>query len=127
MASLNIDLTEILTKAGCTQAVIDVAGERLRQVRQEGWTAEHDDRHEHGALASAAACYAHRAQFELRPKNEGKPLPELDVDPIVTDLWPWHGEWWKPKNPRRDLVRAAALILAEIERIDRSAKGKTGE
>lgn len=27
---------------------------------------------------------------------------------------------WQPKNPRRDLVRAAALIIAEIERIDRA-------
>jgi len=29
--------------------------------------------------------------------------------------------WWKPKGPRRDLIRAAALIVAEIERIDRRA------
>lgn len=28
-------------------------------------------------------------------------------------------EWWKPTNRRRDLVKAAALILAEIERLDR--------
>lgn len=33
--------------------------------------------------------------------------------------WPWSREWWKPKNPRRDLVKAGALIVAEIERLDR--------
>jgi hypothetical protein len=30
-------------------------------------------------------------------------------------------EWWKPTNRRRDLVKAGALILAEIERLDRAA------
>jgi hypothetical protein len=38
------------------------------------------------------------------------------------DLWPWHDDWWKPKDRRRDLIRAAALIVAEIERLDRAAK-----
>ena len=35
--------------------------------------------------------------------------------------WPhtWDASWWKPKDRRRDLVRAGALIIAEIERLDR--------
>lgn len=36
--------------------------------------------------------------------------------------WPWTGwatEWFKPKDDRYNLVRAAALLLAEIERLDR--------
>jgi hypothetical protein len=32
--------------------------------------------------------------------------------------------WWKPKDRRRDLVRAAALIIAEIERLDRDAEAR---
>jgi hypothetical protein len=32
--------------------------------------------------------------------------------------WPWTRDWWKPQDFRRDLVRAAALILAELERFD---------
>lgn len=41
--------------------------------------------------------------------------------------WPrsWSRAWWKPKNPRRDLVRAAALLIAEIERLDRRAPEET--
>lgn len=35
-------------------------------------------------------------------------------------FWPWEEEAWRPKNPRHDLVKAAALILAEIERLDRA-------
>lgn len=33
--------------------------------------------------------------------------------------WPWEAHWWKCSHPRRALVKAAALILAEIERYDR--------
>ncbi|MFO6370442.1 hypothetical protein ACLBWA_35920, partial [Pseudomonas aeruginosa] len=36
-------------------------------------------------------------------------------------FWPWDEEWWKPKSARENLVRAGALVLAEIERLDRSA------
>lgn len=32
-----------------------------------------------------------------------------------------HRQRWKPTTSRRDLVKAAALILAEIERLDRAA------
>lgn len=104
------------------KVVAEVLAERERQKSAEGWTAEHDDQHEGGALASAAAAYAHRAQFELRPKNAGRDLPELDVDMIITELWPFDERWWKPKGARRDLIRAAALIVAEIERLDRRGK-----
>lgn len=33
--------------------------------------------------------------------------------------WPWSPEWWKPKDPRRDLIRGIALLIAEAERRDR--------
>ena len=40
------------------------------------------------------------------------------------EVFPWEDAWWKPTTPRRDLVKAAALILAEIERLDRMAAEK---
>ena len=43
----------------------DVVAERVRQVEQEGWTAEHDDAHDLAELAEAAACYAHHAAFRI--------------------------------------------------------------
>lgn len=101
-------------------ALADILKERQRQVSGEGWTPEHDDEHEGGALASAAACYAHHAQWLLRERKRGDKAPDIN-DPIVYELWPFDEEWWKPKDARRDLVRAGALILAEIERIDRAA------
>ncbi|AFQ48272.1 hypothetical protein [Burkholderia cepacia] len=37
--------------------------------------------------------------------------------------WPktWEPSWSKPTTPRRNLVKAGALILAELERLDRVA------
>ncbi len=95
-----------------SQASIDVIEERRRQQEKEGWTPEHDDQHSKGELATAAACYA---GFSDAYPNCGQP-------PF---FWPFEGAWWKPSNYRRDLVKAAALILAEIERIDRAEAAKS--
>jgi len=37
-------------------AANDIIAERQRQTSAEGWTAEHDDEHTEGEIASAAAC-----------------------------------------------------------------------
>lgn len=90
-----------------TAAAAAVLAERNRQVTAEGWTPGHDDEYEHGELADAAGCYA--LSSELFDCAGEPPRP-----------WPWPDEWWKPTNRRRDLVKAGALILAEIERLDRA-------
>lgn len=92
-----------------TKAAIDVLAERSGHVEREGWTPEHDDEHGAGEMAAAAAAYAFSAATSER---------YLHLDPI--GLFPWGKEYWKPKSPREDLVRAGSLILAEIERIDRA-------
>ncbi len=103
------------------RAAADVIEERARQQTTEGYKPEHDDEHDLREIASAAMCYVQHyvgrswvwAEFEDGPaRYTGEDAP---------DGWPenWGDEAWKPKNPRRDLVRAAALLLAEIERIDR--------
>lgn len=95
------------------QAWLDVQAERKRQVEAEGWTPEHDDEHDTGALASAAGCYA---MFSLA-------YPAGDP----SHFWPWDKSWWKPSpDGRRNMVKAGALILAEIERLDRVAASQGG-
>lgn len=102
-------------------ALLDVIAERQRQMSVEGWTPKHDDKHDNNELAFAASCYAfHSAAASWDFEDDGTPY---DIHPAPKH-WPWSPEWWKPKNPRRDLVKAGALILAEIERIDRAAAGK---
>jgi len=89
----------------------EVVAERRRQVEEEGWTAAHDDGHGDGILALAGACYARHAATSRAAEPGGAPPRG----------WPWARGWWKPKDRRRDLIRAAALIIAEVERMDRLA------
>ncbi len=95
-------------------AILDVIAERQRQQSVEGWMPEHDDEHCNGELAMAAVCYINETGTVNR--NGGKPWG-----------WPWDASWWKPNARRRNLVKAGALILAEIERIDRAAGIGKGE
>lgn len=94
------------------EALADIAVERRRQVEAEGWTPEHDDQHAKGEMASAAACYA-------LPQGQRWNLDARDYRKIIEHIWPWHARWWKPGDRRRELVKAGALIVAEIERFDR--------
>lgn len=99
------------------KVVAEVLAERKRQKEFEGWTPEHDDSHARGTLAKAAAAYAWSAVYEW---GDGFTGPRADARHAMRHWgWPWGTDWWKPKGPRRDLVRAAALIVAEIERLDR--------
>ena len=97
-----------------SKAIDDIAAERQRQIDQEGWTPEHDDHHDASEMALVAASYCYSAaqvDEEAWTHDKQRHLPE----------WPWEQHWWKPKSPREDLVRAGALIAAEIDRLDRAA------
>ena len=115
--------------AELTKAASDVLAERQRQVEAEGWTAEHDDAHGNGELARAAGCYATHAGdcYDWGSPDYEQADPPFTDDELGVVPWPWDIEWWKPTNPRRDLVKAAALILAEIERLDRAAAIRKGD
>lgn len=93
-----------------TAAAADVLAERQRQVTAEGWTPEHDDQHVNFEMAIAGGLYA-ISSADSHPKFRNS----------APSAWPWDKKWWKQAGPRRDLVKAGALILAEIERIDRAA------
>ena len=86
------------------------------QTSGEGWTPEHDDTHENGELAAAGACYALIKWSETDAER----------------LWPWRvrgtgheiengsPDGFKPSVDRiRNLVKAGALIAAEIDRLQR--------
>ena len=101
----------------------EIAQERQRQMSAEGWTHEHDDRHLDGQLAKAAACYAYAATVpEIVREVDQMRAGEQSQIAVIARCWPWTWGCWKPKDRRRDCVRAAALLVAEIERIDRIAE-----
>ena len=48
----------------------------------------------------------------------------------ILRLWPWSDKWWKPSDdPVRNLVKAGALLAAEIDRLQRGAppEGRKGK
>ncbi|MGO4338976.1 hypothetical protein AB4037_29080 [Labrys sp. KB_33_2] len=104
-----------------SQAAQDVLAERRRQVDVEGWTPEHDDSHAKGEMARAAGIYAVVAGGDATDyRNALQSYYMGDVhEGLMQYKWPWDRSWFKPTDRRRDLVKAGALILAEIERLDR--------
>lgn len=91
-----------------------ITAERLRQLEKENWTSEHDDSHVEGELAVAASCYI-IAGLDMADKLQ----PWLSKSSLIAD-WPWDPEWLKiSPDPIRNLVKAGALIAAEIDRLQR--------
>ena len=78
-----------------------IAAERARQLYDLKWTPKHDAEHDSGQLLDAALCYLACVRDE-----------RLDQSPF----WPWDRAYWKPSTPTRMLVKAGALIAAEIDR-----------
>jgi hypothetical protein len=96
---------------GPTLGIELIAAERKRQIEVEGWTSEHDDEHKTGEMARAARCYAQTAYLQVCGWAAGGP----------ERTWPWNKQSWKPADyPIRNLIKAGALIAAEIDRIQRS-------
>lgn len=100
------------------RVVAEILAERRRQIDEEGFNPKHDEAHGHHALAVAAGCYA------MVGSRDPSTSASLRFPPAP---WPWEDSWWKPKDPRRDLVRAAALLIAAIEQLDRKDLLREGE
>lgn len=81
-----------------------IARERYRQIDQEKYNTRHDDQLTNGQLARAAAAYALSSPA----------------------CWPFHILHFKPSpgNRIKDLVKAGALIAAEIDRLLRIDRTK---
>ncbi|WP_339884270.1 hypothetical protein [Vreelandella maris] len=96
-----------------SKAIIKAMEERLRQIDDEGFTGEHDDAYIQGTLSNAAECYARAAKLMLQQTLDS----ELPATPMN---WPWHRSWWKPSpDPKRNIIKAMALLAAEYDRIER--------
>ena len=92
-------------------AAMMIVKERQRQIAEEGYDPAHDDEHMRGELAIAAICYAQATR---------------ENSPTISSWWPWDVEYWKPcqkgsiaVDRERCLVKAGALIYAEIDRLTR--------
>lgn len=86
--------------------------ERQRQIDVEGWTPEHDDKHDAGTLVAAAVTYALEATYD-GPAVKGTWFKKF---------WCFEDSWWKPGTKIRMLTKAGALLAAEIDRLQRAAE-----
>jgi hypothetical protein len=104
--------------------VDEILAERLRQIFGECRTSEQDDKYTNQELLAAACCFATYARERSDLYIEGR--EQSYRRGVVPQDWPWPTTWWKPHSPKRDLVRAGALIAAELDRYNRlSSKSKT--
>jgi len=96
-----------------------ISEERLRQIEKEHWTNEHDDEHGDFELSTAGACYALR--FKAHKVIPLDAHVKLTVFEVIDKLWPWDSKRWKPtpNDPIKQLIKAGALIAAEIDRLQR--------
>jgi hypothetical protein len=95
----------------------DVIAERRRQIEQKDYLPEHDDEHACGELGAYAAFFA------MPDATRDWPATETGYgDTFGQAIVP--ADWARPKtgDRRRELVKAGALILAEIDRMDRADK-----
>ena len=81
-----------------------IAVERERQVKDEGYNAEHDQVHTPMTLARAAVSY-----ILCNDENKRKVAR--------TTYWPWEDKYYKPRDMKRNLIRAGALVAAAIDRL----------
>lgn len=103
---------EVPATAEVSAALRDVLAERAKQ--RARWGDEHDDEHVYGALGIAAAELAVDGTDAHVERPEG------------ADRWGLvakYGYRGTAPDGRRAIVIAAALLLAELERLDRAAKG----
>lgn len=98
-----------------------ILAERKRQITAEGWTAAHDDEHVDGDLRIVAQAYYWHAIGSKALGWQEVPILKTSTRAVwrIPCPWPWAPKWWKPKTPERDLERAGALCIAEIERLQR--------
>jgi hypothetical protein len=89
--------------------VFDVIHERLRQVHKHGFGPVHDDMHVRGEILDAALSYAYAA---INVGNDTMKKPPKE--------WPWEAKDWKPaETAGENLIKATALMIAELERLKR--------
>lgn len=85
-----------------------IAEERQRQITKEGYSLEHDDAHNDGEIVTAAMAYLDFVYGSSRN--------------VAVWKWPWSDDSFKPAGGDiKNLVKAGALIAAEIDRLQREA------
>ena len=100
LLNASVGATQILKERKRQKQPVDLGG--------EGYLAKHDETHVNQEMLKAAMCYLQHAIDPNDEKVAGK----------NPDAWPWASDAWKPKDRQKDLIRAGALIAAELDLIN---------
>lgn len=113
------ELAPVAGSRNFMKAVELIKAERERQISEEGYSVQHDDMHNGHQIAMAAATYAWPGMRKITTHISD----DCGGCSVILDrsvLWPWQALAYKPERERlRELVKAGALIVAEIERLQR--------
>lgn len=97
------------------EALRAIVGERMKQIDRHGRDVVRDlQTNEAPDLPLAAVSYLNAAIDQLT----GTTAPRRDVSKPDPMTWPWDDQFWRPEDPRGNLVKAAALIWAAIDWLD---------
>lgn len=86
--------------------------ERLEQVERHGYTAAHDDMHDNGDLARGGLAYV--------MSGLAIAIEDPDLEDAAANQWPFSRELLRPTDDFTSYVKAAAMLIAEADRIHRA-------
>lgn len=94
-------------------ALADIIRERIEQVEVHGFDFHHDDMHDECELARGAIAYVSAG---VMAEIEENPVAAIDTG---LSVWPWP-DLFKPADYRSCLIKAAAMLWAEADRVHRA-------
>ena len=104
-------------------AVTEIEYERLKQVKK-GYNADHDDKYTDAQLVAMAMAYAVLGVMQQTRPDAAMVLH--GYPPVTEFTWPSPDIAWRPEStPEQNLIKAAALLAAEIDRLFRKAAPST--
>ena len=86
-----------------------IAEERQRQIKEEGYTEQHDSQHDLVEFIKASIAYLVASCDESDSKRFAYGYA----------WWPWDMLGWKPEDIERNLVKSGALIAAAIDKLQK--------
>lgn len=102
----------------------EIRRERVRQICHLGRTQDHDAAYTQGELVAGAATYLEAARLQKMfgddPDAEQQAAIQAELEAVVEKNWPW--EESRPNlsaGPLTNLVKAGAMIAAELDRRER--------
>lgn len=111
-AKLKAQLDQLTSPVNSTTGAFLIVEERNRQIADEGYDAEHDRHETVSNLANAATSYL--------TYDSGL----LNAQKVSKGYWPWGEDLYKPRDRKRNLIRAGALIAAAIDRMQAEEEGR---